>query len=222
MRLQITFLTKGATSGEGRKSFPFFFLFSVVAFGILIFGLFPLESSGQKSKAAQQDGESLNKERLSRFDRLAEEATLLNKRGKFDEVISLLEPYKGDPKNESALFFNELGIAYRNKNRLDESLQAYRQAHTRDPQNPVILNNLGYVHYLKKEYPQAIEQMEKAIHLAPRFKEAHSNLALAYYQLQRYDKALKEIDAVLALDPSHEAARKFRDTIRKKMRNHKK
>jgi tetratricopeptide (TPR) repeat protein len=209
--LRITFLTKVRKSGEGRKSFPYFFPF-ILFLQVLGLCLFPVLSSAQKPERAE----------LSSFDRLAEKATLLNQHGKFDEVISLLEPYKGDSKNDSALFFNELGIAYRNKNRLDESIQAYRQAHTRDPQNPVILNNLGYVYYLKKEYPQAIEQMEKAIHLAPRFKEAHSNLALVYYQLQRYDKALKEIDVVLALDPSHEAARKFRDTIRKKMQDQKK
>jgi tetratricopeptide (TPR) repeat protein len=172
---------------------------------------FPSESAGQKS---DRDG-------LSRFDRLAEEAAQLNKRGKYDEVISLLEPQKADKKNDSTLFFNELGIAYRNKGKFNEAIQAYQQAYAREPQNPeispVILNNLGYTYFLKKDYPLAIEQFEKAITLAPRFKEAHSNLSLTYYELQRYEEALKEIEVVLKLDPNHEAAKRFRDQIRKKM-----
>jgi tetratricopeptide (TPR) repeat protein len=83
------------------------------------------------------------------------------------------------------------------------------------------LNNLGYVYYLKKEYPQALEQYGKVIQVAPRFKEAHSNLALVYYQLQRYEEALQEIEVVLKMDPNHEAAKKFRETIRKKIQEKK-
>ncbi len=187
-------------------SFPSFF-HSILPF-ILVLGicLSPLESAAQKS----------GKDELSRFDRLAEEATLLNKRGQADQVISLLEPHKRDKKNDSALFFNELGIAYRNKGKLSEAIQAYREAHARDPENPVILVNLGYVYYSKKEYLQAVEQYEKAINLAPRFKEAHANLALAYSQIKNYDEALKEIEFALKLDPNYEQAKKIREEIRKK------
>ena len=200
-----------APPGEGSRSFPSFFPLILLLILGLGSALFPPESAGQKPEG----------EGLSRFDRLAEEATRLNKREKYDEVISLLEPHKADKKNDSTLFFNELGIAYRNKGRLNEAIQAYEQAYARESQNPevspVILNNLGYTYSLKKDYPKAIEQFEKAITLAPRFKEAHSNLSLIYYELQKYEDALKEIEVVLKLDPNHEAAKKFRDRIRKKM-----
>lgn len=158
------------------------------------------------------------KEKLSQFDRLAEEATLLNKRGQYDKVIALLEPHKADRKNDSALFFNELGIAYRRKGKLSKSIRAYQEALSRDPQNPVIMNNLGYAFFLNKEYPQAIEQYQQALQLAPRFKEAHSNLGLAYYQLQRYPEALEEFEIVLKLDPQHERAKKLRDEILMKVK----
>ena len=108
---------------------------------------------------------------------------------------------------------------------MDEAIQAYQQAYAREPQNPevspVILNNLGYTYSLKKDYSKAIEQFEKAINLAPRFKEAHSNLSLVFFEQQNYEDALKEIEVVLKLDPNHEAARKFRDRIRKKMQEKK-
>ena len=201
----------GMLIGGGRRFFPSFFYFLYILTLVSGVCLSPLQAAAQKSE----------KEDLSRFDHLAEEATQLNKRGRFDEVISLLEPHKSDKRNDSALFFNELGIAYRNRGKLTEAVQAYREAHARDPQNPVILNNLGYALYLKKEYPLAIEQFEKVIQTSPRFKEAHSNLALAYYQLQKYDEALKEIDILLKLDPGHENAKKFRENIRKKMQENK-
>ncbi len=191
--------------GEGLKSFPSFFIVSLVF--TLILGLFPLKAAAQK---AEGDG-------LSRFDRLAEEATLLNKRKQYDQVISLLEPHRKDKKNDSALFFNELGIAYRNKEKFGEAIQAYREALTRDPQNPVIMNNLGHVHHLRKEYPQAREQYEKAIQVAPRFKEVHTNLALTLYQLEKYKEALAEIEIVLKLDPHHGPAKKFREDILRKI-----
>ena len=197
--------------GEGQGSFPYFFLQSL--FFVLAIGLYllPLPATAQRAE----------RDRLSQFDRLAEEATLLNQRGQHDKVITLLEPHKGDQKNDSALFFNELGIAYRQKGRLSESIAAYREALARDPENPVIMNNLGFAFFLNKEYPKAIEQFQKVLRSNPHFKEAHSNLGLAYYQLQEYRKALQELEIVLKLDPQHKGAKKLRDEILKRLKEQK-
>ncbi len=154
---------------------------------------------------------------LSRYDRLAEQAALLNQRGLSDQVIALLDPYKKDKQNDSALFFNELGIAYRKKGNLPEAAESYREAHLRDRENPVILANLAYIYFLKKDYPQSAEEYEKAIRLAPRFKEAHSGLALTFYQMKKYEDALQEIDAALKLDPNYSQAKKLREDIRRKI-----
>ncbi len=196
-------------AGERLKSFPSFFIVSLVL--TLVLGLFPLKATAQKT---ERDG-------LSRFDRLAEEATLLNKRKQYDQVISLLEAHRKDKKNDSALFFNELGIAYRNKEKYAEAIQAYREALTRDPENPVIMNNLGHVHHLRKEYSQAREQYEKAIQVAPRFREVHANLALTLYELGKYKEALAEIETALKLDPYHGPAKIFREEILKKISSQK-
>lgn len=204
---------KGASPGEGPKSFPSFFPSLTIVFLLILgTGIFLSESVAQKS---EKDG-------LSRFDRLAEEATLLNKRGKFEEVISLLEPYKSDKKNDSALFFNELGIAYRNKNRLIEAMEAYRQALSRDPENPVVMKNLGDAHYLQKEYSRAIDLYEKALQNNPRFQQARYSLGLAYYRLEKYKEALEEFEIFLQSNPKDEDALKFREAIRKKMKGLKK
>lgn len=200
-------LMKGFFSGEGKYSFPLCIINWTLFFFIIAHAYSLPLSLAQK----------VEKNKLTTFDQLAEKATLLNKRGQHEEVISLLEPHKNNKQNDSALFFNELGIAYRHKNKLSEAIEAYNSARSRDPQNPVILNNLGYTYYLKKEYEQAMEFFHKALQLAPFFKEAHANLSLAYYQLQQYQQALEEIDQVLKLDPNHDQAKKFRQTILKKI-----
>lgn len=197
--------------GEGQKSFPFFFLSTLFLILVLGSGLFPRDSAGQKSE----------KEGLSRFDHLAEEATLLNKRGKFDEVISHLEPQKTDPKNDSALFFNELGVAYRNKNKLEEAIQAYQKALSLDPDNPVVMKNLGDAFYLKKDYAQTVEICQKALKSSPRFHQARSTLGLAYYRLGRYQEALEEFEIVLKMNPRDEQAQNFREAARKKLQGKK-
>jgi Flp pilus assembly protein TadD len=202
---------KVISPGEGQRFFPSFFHLHLLLALALLCLFFPFEA------AAQRPG----REKLSRYDRLAEEATLLNRRGQYDGVITRLEPYKGDKKNDSALFFNELGIAYRQKGRLSESIAAYREALARDPENPVIMNNLGYAFFLNKEHPKAIEQFQKVLRLNPHFKEAHSNLGLAYYQLQEYRKALEELEIVLKLDPQHKGAKKLRDEILKRLKEQK-
>ncbi len=158
------------------------------------------------------------REGLSPFDRLAEEATQLNKRGQYDRVISLLEPRKGDKKNDSALFFNELGVAYRNQGKLSEAVQAYREGLFRDPENPVMMKNLGDALFLKKEYPQASEQYQRALRGNPRFQQAHSGLGLAYYRMEKYREALEEFEAVLKLDPKDAQAQKFKGEILKKLK----
>ena len=194
--------------GEGQTFFPYFYPF---LFFLLLGLLLPAPVRAQGTGG----------EKLSPFDRLAEEATLLNKRGQTDQVISLLEPSRTDKKNDSALFFNELGVAYRKKERLADAIWAYRAALARDPENPVIMKNLGDAHLLQKEYPAAVEQYEKALRSNPRFHQAHSSLGVALYQLGKYPQALEEFEIVLKLDPQNEQARKYKEAILKKKKNSK-
>jgi tetratricopeptide (TPR) repeat protein len=190
--------------GEGQRFFPYFYLF---LFSFFLFGFLPPGAASAQGTA---------REKLSPFDRLAEEATLLNKRGQADQVIALLEPSRNDPKNDSALFFNELGVAYRHKEKFSEAVGAYRAALARDPENPVIMKNLGDAHLLKKEYAPAVAQYEKALQANPRFQQAHASLGIAYYQMEKYSQALEEFEIVLKLDPQNEQAKKYREAILKK------
>jgi tetratricopeptide (TPR) repeat protein len=204
---------KGQSPGEGQKFFPYFFpIFISILFALMAGFFFP---------APQAVAQRAEKEGLSRFDRLAQEATLLNQRGQSTKVITLLEPHQGDAQNDSALFFNELGIAYHRQGKISQAIQAYQSALARDPENPVIMKNLGDAFYLKQEYSQAIELFQKILQANPRFQQAHSSLGLAYYQLQRYQESLEEFEIVLKLNPRDEQAKKFREAILKKTKGQK-
>jgi tetratricopeptide (TPR) repeat protein len=194
--------------GEGQRFFPSFFLQTLLLALALCSCFFPFIAAAQRTE----------REGPSSFDKLAAEATLLNKHGQFDEVITLLEPHKADRKNDSALFFNELGLAYRQKGKLSEAIGAYQSALSRDPENPVVTKNLGDAFYFNKEYPKAIEQYQKVLRSNPRFQQVHSSLGLAYYQLQRYSEALEEFEIVLKLNPKDEQAKEFRKEILKKIK----
>lgn len=202
---------RGTLIGEGPWSFPYFFLFAFLISFSLGFPWSP------PFVGAQQTG----KGELSIFDRMAEEATLLNKRGQADQVITLLEPHKKDKKNDSALFFNELGVAYRQKDNFREAIASYQEALRRDPENPVIKKNLGDAYFFNKDLPQAIDQYQKALESNPRFYQAHFSLGMAFYRQEKYREALEEFEVVIKLDPQNEQAKKLRDTLRSKLKEKK-
>ncbi len=190
--------------GEGRKFFPYFFIFWIA------FLFFPLPGQTAENQATA---------RLSRFDRLAEEASAFNQAKEFDKTIALLEPLKKDPKNDSSLYFNELGVAYRQKGKLVESIEAYQAALARHPDNPaVIQKNLGDAFCFNKEFEKAIDQYQRVILQNPRFQQARFSLGYAYYQTRKYAEALSEFETALRLNPRDEKAREFRDATLQKLK----
>lgn len=197
---------KRIPSGGGRRSSPLFLARFVLS---LFLGAWigPL--------ACQPRGTAENG--LSAFDRLAEEASYLNKRGETERVIALLEPRMSDEKNDSVLFFNELGVALRQSGRMSEAVQVYRRALSLDPHNPVLRKNLAEVYYLNREYPKAVELCREALRSNPGFRQAHSTLALALYRMERYKEALEEFEIVLRLNPGDGEAGHFREAIRRKL-----
>ena len=138
--------------GEEQRFFPSFFLQALLLALALGSYFFPLTATAQRTE----------REGLSRFDRLAEEATLLNKHGQFDKVITLLEPHKADRKNDSTLFFNELGLAYRQKGKLSEAIRAYQTGIACNPRMGIIYYNLAVAYHAKGQLPEAAECCDKA------------------------------------------------------------
>jgi tetratricopeptide (TPR) repeat protein len=194
--------------GEGQTFFPYFFIIFSLLPGFLVPALL-----------TPGDVEAQSDVSLSRFDRLAQQASELNQSREFDKALALLEPHKNDKKNDSALFFNELGVAYRHKGKIPEAIQAYEAALVRNPENPaVIRKNLGDAFFFRKDFERAAEQYQEVLRSNPRFQEAHFGLGAAYYKLNKYPEALSEFETALRLNPRDEKAREFRDATQKKIK----
>lgn len=96
------------------------------------------------------------------YEELARQAERISAVENPDKVISLLEPYKNDPKNKSSLFFNNLALAYKVKKNYDESIKNYKIAIELEPLNPAINHNYGTTLYHVGKPEEALKYLLKS------------------------------------------------------------
>lgn len=86
-----------------------------------------------------------------------------------DEVITLLEPYKDHENNYSVLFYSSLGLAYKNKGRLEDAIAAYKRALELVPDvpAPTIQYNLGIAYYYNNELAKSFNCFLKSSEQRP-------------------------------------------------------
>ena len=75
-----------------------------------------------------------------------------------DKVIALLEPHKDNKDNDSVLFYNSLGLAYKSKGRFEDAIAVYKNALELVANVPVpsIQYNLGIAYYYNSELPESL------------------------------------------------------------------
>ncbi len=81
-----------------------------------------------------------------------------------DEVIALLEPYK-DRDNENhdcVLIYSSLGLAYKSKGRIKDSIAAYKRALELVPNVPAIQYNLGIAYFYNNELSESFRYLLKS------------------------------------------------------------
>jgi len=102
---------------------------------------------------------------------------------KVDEAIDALKKAAQhiEPNNNDQLYqarFN-LGVCYRRKRNLDESIEQFRKALILNPEKASCLNNLGLSFFEQGDYEEAIPNFNKAIRLE-RSPLYFNNRALAH------------------------------------------
>jgi serine/threonine-protein kinase len=75
--------------------------------------------------------------------------------------------------------------------RLDEALEAFQLALSRDPASVVVNTHLGMLFHVRREFEQAIRQYQLAADLQPDFYRAHWGLGRAYVETGMFDKAIE-------------------------------
>jgi hypothetical protein len=95
---------------------------------------------------------------LADYKALALRSLELNPDEHPDEVIALLEPHKDNKGNDSVLFYNSLGLAYKSKGRFEDAIAAYKSALELVANVPVpsVQYNLGIAYYYNSELSESL------------------------------------------------------------------
>jgi tetratricopeptide (TPR) repeat protein len=99
--------------------------------------------------------------------------------------------------------YANLGIVYRQRQKLEESVAALERAVQASPKQAVYFNQLGISYRMVGQFTKAKDAYEKAIALDPNYALAHLNLGILY-DVYLWDgrRALELYDRYLALSPA--------------------
>ena len=99
-----------------------------------------------------------------------------------------------------------MGIAFKDQGKLDEAIDAYKNALRVQPNHVLVYNNMGNVLKEQNKLDEAIEAYEKAISLKPNHALAHNNMGNALREQGKLNEAIKAYTNALAIDPGNAEA----------------
>ena len=100
------------------------------------------------------------------------------------------------------------GLAYFNKNNIDEAFVYFNNAYRLNTNHIHVINNLATCYELKNNSTKAIELYESGLTIFPLFKEIRVNLAAIYFNQKEFTKAL---DAILQSKTDPYSIRRLRN-----------
>lgn len=125
--------------------------------------------------------------------------------GKFEEAAkSYKEAVAKEP--DEPIYYNNLGIAYLNLEKLDEALEVYRNMLEIQPRSYSAHKMIGELYSIKKEYRQALPFFTRATVLSPDDPEAFYNLGLCLMNMGASSQSLDEFKHALELKPNYPMA----------------
>ncbi len=101
------------------------------------------------------------------YEALAHRSEELNPNKNPDEVITLLEPHRYNKNNKGFIFYNSLGLAYKNKGRFKEAIAAYVRSLELEPNEPGTQYNLGIAYFNNNELSKALSYILKSAEQRP-------------------------------------------------------
>lgn len=114
--------------------------------------------------------------------------------GKYEEsiaeLLAAISNYMTNQTVERADAYNDLGLAYKEKQAHAESLSAFKESLELNPSVAGTNYNLGLLYYEKNMLDEAITYLKKSIKLDPKAADAHFMLGLIYYKKNLHDKSM--------------------------------
>ncbi len=82
-----------------------------------------------------------------------------------------------------------------------DSLDYFRAALAKSPDNPPVLNKAGIVELLLQRYREAAKDFERALKKNRKFAEAYNNLGVVDYERKKYGAAIKQYRKAIEISP---------------------
>ena len=98
---------------------------------------------------------------------------------------------------------SNLGIAFLDKNDLDEAMDHFYKALEIKPTHAGVHTNLSIALRRKGMLDMALEHSIRSVQINPALAEAHNNLGIAFFQKGRVEEALQEFRQALKLKPDY-------------------
>lgn len=111
------------------------------------------------------------------------------------------------------------GNLYRDQDKLDLAIGAYRRAIELDPDYMFAHNNLGVVYMQKGDYSNAVKEFKRVLDIEPNYDKAMLNLGIIYDDhLANKPEALKYYEMYLARKGERSAeVQRWADAIRERL-----
>jgi type IV pilus assembly protein PilF len=121
-----------------------------------------------------------------------------------NDTAALRELLKAKELNpEDPIIYNDLGLVYRTKDKLDLAVAQFEKAIQLRPDYSLAKNNLGAVYLIQKKWDKAIVVLSDVtgdmLYGTPHYPLA--NLGWAYYNKGEFAKASKYLEEALSLSP---------------------
>ena len=117
-----------------------------------------------------------------------------------DAAEAYRQSIKLDPYNAADAHF-ALGLVYRDWNKPDEEIQAYKQAIRLRPDYTTAYERLGSRYLKSKKFPEAIEVFRQLSALKPGDAIAPNNMGEAYFELNKLNEAVESFRQAIRLKP---------------------
>jgi tetratricopeptide (TPR) repeat protein len=105
---------------------------------------------------------------------------ILGQAGNFEEGLAQLQKVTATPGYKDAAGWVNLGWIYRNMNKPEESIAAYKKGLELDPKQEQAALGLGWAYSYTKSYDQAIAAYQQAIQIDPKDAAGDANVGIAW------------------------------------------
>jgi tetratricopeptide (TPR) repeat protein len=123
---------------------------------------------------------------------------ILGQADKLEEGLNELKRVVATPGYKDAAGWTNLGWLYRNLNKPQESIEAYKKALELDPKQEQAALGLGWAYSYVKDYDNAIAAYQKALEIDPKEAAPDANLGLAWSYFFKGVKSASKDDAAKA------------------------